>query len=102
MIVTCRICGQRFETQGRDSKCPHGLLQKNAEPSRSAAFDTADRRLIQSAIVCLYEPDKHDEAARLLRQSSNPAMQALAEECARSSGSDAQFEFRKRLERAGA
>ena len=102
MIVTCTICGQRFETNGRASKCPHALLQGNAELSRSAYYDATDRGLIKSAIICLYESDKHNEAANILRQSNNPAMQALAEECARSSGTDAQFKFRQKLERAGA
>lgn len=102
MIVTCRLCGQRFETEGRASKCPHELLQGNEESSRSACFDSNDRALIKSAVVCLFESDKHNEAASILRKSSNPAMQALAEECARSSGMDAQFDFRKKLERAGA
>jgi hypothetical protein len=103
MIVRCTICGQRFETEGRNSKCPHALLQKATEPSRVARFDTADRRLIQAAIDRLFEPDKHKEAASCLRQSSNPAMKLLAEECDGLSGSDltAQFEFRKELERAG-
>ena len=102
MIVTCTLCGQRFETEGRASKCPHALLQGTAEPSRSAYFDATDRGLIKSAVVCLYEPDKHNEAAGILRKSSNPAMQALAQECAGLSGMDAEFEFRKKLERAGA
>ena len=101
MIVTCMLCGQRFETEGRASKCPHALLQGN-EPSRSAYFDATDRGLIRAAIECLFEMDKHKEAAAILRKSSNLAMQALAEECAQSSGMDAQFEFRKKLERAGA
>ncbi len=102
MIVTCTLCGQRFETEGRASKCPHGLLQGTSEPSRTAYFDATDHGLIKSAVVCLYESDKHNEAAGILRKSNNPAMQALAAECARSSGMDAQFEFRKKLERAGA
>lgn len=106
MIVTCRTCGQRFETQGRDSKCPHGLLDKSAEPSRSAAFDSTDRTLIRSAIDRLYTLDK-DKAASFLNQSSNPAMKQLAEECAAlrdSTESDVRIlvEFRKKLERAGA
>ena len=102
MIVTCTLCEQRFETEGRASKCPHALLAGNAEPSRTAYFDATDRGLIKSAVVCLYEPDKHNEAAGILRKSSNPAMQALAQECAGLSGMDAEFEFRKKLERAGA
>lgn len=66
MIVRCTLCGQRFETDGRASKCPHALLQGNAETSRSARFDATDRGLIQSAVVCLYESDKHNEAASIL------------------------------------
>jgi hypothetical protein len=26
MIVTCTLCGQRFETEGRASECPHTLV----------------------------------------------------------------------------
>lgn len=102
MIVTCTLCGQRFETEGRASKCPHALLQGNAEPSRSAYYDATDREIIKSAIECLYESDKHNEAASILRKSRNPAMQALAQECDELSGMNAEFEFRKKLERAGA
>jgi hypothetical protein len=105
MVVTCRLCSMRFETEGRASMCPHALLEGGGDASRGAAFDSTDRRLLQSAAMCLMELDKHHEAATILGQSGNPAMKALADECASLPDSsrdfDAQFQFRKKLERAG-